>query len=162
MATRPLERIAFIAGGIAFTTSVFTALGGIHLYIGDNASHCGGGLGRIAPVLGFYFTLAVALLAALVALIFTLLVAFIQKRWAWVVMLGVATAASALIATGSGSQLARMLVGSAVGFGCSRYYPQVTQSLIPLVVAGPTLACMSYTSLVTAFSRVRGLARHSG
>jgi hypothetical protein len=133
---------ALVPAFMAIVASLLVATAGISLYTKDNADRCGGGLGRIGPALGFYLTLAVALLVTLVALGFALVLALRSHRWAWVVGLVVVTAASVLITINSSSVVFHALVGSVLGFGCSWYQPEVVQSLAPLLVAAPTLACL--------------------
>src|SRR5262249_31817600 len=133
---------ALVPAIMAIVASLLVAVEGISLYTQDNATRCGGGLGRIGPGLALYAGLAVALLVTLVALGFALVLALRSHRWAWVVGLVMVTAASVLLTINSDSQASRTLVGSALGFGCSWTQPQVVQSLAPLLVAVPTLACL--------------------
>ena len=135
-------RNAFVAGGLGVVISAIAAMEGIRLYTTHNTERCGGGLGWLAPVLGLYATLAVALLATLVALVLALVAALARRRWTWVVGLVTVTAVGVLIAAGSDSQISRALVGSTLGFGCSWFYPEVAQSLVPLLVATPALVCL--------------------
>jgi hypothetical protein len=71
-----------------------------------------------------------------------LVLALRSHRWAWIIGLVMVTATSLLITINSASVVFHNLVGSALGFGCSWYQPEVIQSLAPLLVAAPTLACL--------------------
>ena len=144
---------AFIPAFMAVVASLLAAAVGILLYTKDNATGCGGGLGRIGPALGFYAVLAVALLVTLVALGFALVFALRSQRWAWVIGLVMVTAASALITINSSSVVFHTLIGSILGFGCSWYQPEIVQSFVPLLVAVPTLA--SLLEKRRSFSRPR-------
>lgn len=133
--------IGLIFSVLAAIFSVLAALEGIHLFTSSDL--CGGGFGHGADYLILYAALSVALGVTLVALGFALPLAIAGHRWVWVVGLLIVTAASVLITVGSNSQVARKLVGSVLGFGCSIIsYPQVVQSFVPLLVAAPTLACL--------------------
>ena len=140
MVTRQPRRHAYIAGLPAAILSALAAVEGIRLYTSHNAVHCGGGLGWIGAALTVYATLALALLATLVALVFALVVAIMGHHWAWIAVLAAATALGMLIFAGAGSPLSHTLVGSALGFGCSWFYPEAAQSLAPVIVAAPALA----------------------
>ncbi len=70
----------------------------------------------------------------------TLIVAFARHRWLWIIALFLVIALAVLVVTNSTSQASHDLVGTVFGFGCSWFYPEVVVSLVPLLVAAPTLA----------------------
>jgi hypothetical protein len=130
-------------GGPALFICVLDMLAGMAQYAEDNATRCGGGLGRIGPGLFLYAMFALALLVTLATLVFALVVEIGSRHWGRMVGLLVATAAAGVLLTaGADSRVSHTLVGSLLGFGCSSYWQMVAASLAPLLVAVSTIICL--------------------
>jgi hypothetical protein len=145
MSTYHPTRTAYVVAVPAIALAALSALEAIRIYLSDNESNCGGGIGRLGPGFALFFTSALALLATLVALIVALVTALRGRRWVWAVGLVVVVALGALGVLESYSEVAHMLVGSALGFGCSQNYTAVAGSFIFLFVSLAAFACLLLT-----------------
>lgn len=125
---------------LAIIASVVGIVEAVRLYTSHNAVRCGGGLGWIGPGLIFYGTWAAALLLMVIALVASLILGIVRRRWPWVSALTLTTALATLIVLGSASQVSHDVVGFTFGYGCSWFYPEAIQSLGPFLVAAPTFA----------------------
>jgi hypothetical protein len=144
MSTYRPSRKAYLAAIPAVVISAFGVVEGISLYVHHNAVQCGGGLGWIGPGLTLYATLACALLATLGAFVYALVAALRGRRWAWSVGLIAAAALGTLVTIKAETAVSHMLVGYTLGFGCSWFYSDVARSLVPLLVAAPTLGFLFF------------------
>lgn len=136
---------------LAVCLSALGIVEAIRLYTSHNAARCGGAIGWIGPGLLLYATGFVALLLILIAFVASLILGIVRRRWLWVIALPLTIALATLIVLGSTSQISHDVVGVTLGYGCSWFYPEVIQSLAPLLVAAPTLAFL-------VVERRRGLA----
>jgi hypothetical protein len=134
------SRNVYIVAIPAVGISALATIQGVSLYVSHNAAECGGGLGWIGPGLLLFATLAFALLITLIAYILALISAFRGRRWAWLAGLIAAATVGTLVTIFAYTPFSRMVVGYALGFGCSWFYGDAARSLVPFLVAAPTLA----------------------
>jgi len=135
----------FVVAIPAVVISALATLEGIRLYTSHNAVQCGGGLGWIGPGFLLYATLAFAVLATLSAVIVALVAAIRGRRWVWSAGLVATVVLGTLVSLSAETSFSHMLVGTALGFGCSWFYSDVIRSFVPLLVAVPTLAFLVFT-----------------
>jgi hypothetical protein len=140
MSTYRPSRTAYFAAVPAVVTSVLATIEGCGLYTSHNADRCSGGIGWIGPGLLLYATLVCALLASLLAFIVALVAVLRGRHWVWFAGLIAAVALGTLVSLSADTPFAHQLVGTALGVGCSWFYPDVMRSFVPLIVAAPTLA----------------------